>query len=192
MAPSSLTTPNTLTDRLLIAGMRKPLPLVARRAVVEALDLIAYAIGAALAQLRSSADPVMAAQGRIQEQTAVLNLHGEIASLLGERWDRIPDARRPRYTASQRLRILRLKRLMGLSPEETARVFRLSPGTVYRWQADLGRPPKDPSRRSLVDSSPPIRRYEDHVRETVHALALAGFGGYCVRRTILNADSGRS
>ena len=25
----------------------------------------------------------MAAQGRIQEQTAVLNLHGEIASLLG-------------------------------------------------------------------------------------------------------------
>ena len=83
-----------ITDRLVIAGMKKPLPPVARRAVIEALDLIAYAVGAALTRLRSSADPVMAAQGRIQEMTAALNLHGEIARLLAERWDRIPAARR--------------------------------------------------------------------------------------------------
>jgi transposase InsO family protein len=165
-----------LTDRLLIAGMKKQLPLVARRAVMEALDLIAYAVGAALAQLRSSADPTMAAQGRIQEQTAALNLHGEIASLLAERWDRIPDARRPRYTRSQRLRILRVRRLMGFSPEETARTFRVSVGTVYRWQADVMRPSED--RTCLVDGNPPVRRYADHVRETAYAMALAGFGGY--------------
>jgi transposase InsO family protein len=173
-----LTCPDALTVRLTVAGRKMPMPEVARRALRVATDLIAYAVGDALARLRSTADPLMTAQGTIQQQTTLLNAHQEIASLLAERWDKIPDARRPRYTASQRLRIVRIKRLMGLSPEETARTFRLSAGTVYRWQADLGRPPKHPSRRPLVDGSPPIRRYQDQVRETVHALALAGFGGY--------------
>ena len=62
----------------------------------------------------------------------------ERGDILAERWDRVPERRRPHYRPLQRYRILRLKNLLALSRQETARLFRISESTIARWEQGVG------------------------------------------------------
>jgi len=131
-----------LDDRLILAAARSGhLDALALRALRKVTHLLGLLVAHRLQELRASQDPLMEAQGRIEEQSALLGLYQEMVELLGLRWDKIPDNRRPHYTPRQRFRILRLKLLLGLSAADTAHIFRISAGTVARWQAEItGRP----------------------------------------------------
>jgi hypothetical protein len=128
----------SLTDRLFLAGIRKgALEPLAVRALNKAVHLLSLALATRLQNLRAFDDPLLNAAGRIEEQAVLLNLHHEIANLLGERWDKVPAKHRPHFTPGQRFRILRIKRLLALSPEDAAHLFRVSPGTISAWLAEL-------------------------------------------------------
>jgi hypothetical protein len=104
------------------------------------------------------------------------SLFAEIAELLGGRLDKLPERRRPHYTPIQRWRILEIKRVLALSAEETARLFRVSIGTVLRWEAEAGREPEKTTIGSLLKPTPPLRRYADVVRHLVQRMDGLGFG----------------
>jgi transposase InsO family protein len=101
----------------------------------------------------------------------------EIGDILAARWDKIPDRRRPHYTPAQRYRILRVKTLLALSQQETARWFRVSRETVARWEEEATASAESETMGKLVLPEPPVRRYADVVRQLVHSMALTGFGG---------------
>jgi hypothetical protein len=141
-------------DRLFVAGLgRCSGQPVAQRAVQKATRLLALALGQTLRGLRESADPLLQSHACAREQSVLAALFAEIAELLGGRLDKLPERRRPHYTPPQRWRILEIKRLLAFSSEETARVFRVSVGTILRWEAEAGRAPE--SARSARSSSLP-------------------------------------
>lgn len=56
-------------------------------------------------------------------------------------------------------------------------MFRVSSGTVLRWERELQGAPDQPTVGSLVKPTPPVRRFADVVRHVVQTLSLAGFPG---------------
>jgi hypothetical protein len=98
------------------------------------------------------------------------------ASCSAGRLDKLPERRRLHYTPAQRWRILEIKRLLALSSEEAARLFRVSMGTVLRWEAEAGREPEKTAIGSLLRPTPPLRRYGDVVRHLVQRMDRLGFG----------------
>jgi hypothetical protein len=96
--------------------------------------------------------------------------------LLGSRLARLPERRRPFYTPVERFQILSLKEQMGLTNEESAQLFRLSPGTISRWMSHAD--PESETVGSLVKPIPPIRRYDDATQHLVQSIAGIGLGGY--------------
>jgi transposase InsO family protein len=170
--------PTPYLDRLLRAAMkRRSLDDLALRALMKATHLLGLALAERLRQYRDSSDPVLDRFARLQEQTLHTALWREALEILGSRWDKLPERQRPHFTPEARFRILRLKTLMALPAEETARTFRVSAGTVLRWEHEALREPARPSIGSLVKPVPPVRRYCDIVRHLIHTLALAGFPG---------------
>ena len=85
------------------------------RALLRANELLGLALGVLLAKLRDSDDRLAGAFAQSEANALQARLFSEIAQIVGERWDKIPDRRRPHYTPSQRFRILRLRKLLGLS-----------------------------------------------------------------------------
>lgn len=143
-------------DRLFLAGLgRRSGQPVAQRAVQRATRLLALALGQSLRGLRESADPLLQAHACAREQSVLAGLFAELAELLGGRLDKLPERRRPHYTPAQRWRILEIKRLLALSAEETARLFRVCIGTVLRWEAEAGREPEKSTIGSLLKPTPP-------------------------------------
>jgi transposase InsO family protein len=67
--------------------------------------------------------------------------------------------------------------MMAWSHEETAVIFRISSGTITRWEHQTQNHPESETVDSLVKSRPPVRRYADVLRQVVHSMDLAGFGG---------------
>jgi hypothetical protein len=65
---------------------------------------------------------------------------------------------------------------LALFAEETARLFRLSMGTVLRWEAEAGREPEKTTIGSLLKPTPPLRRYADVVHHLVQRMDRLGFG----------------
>jgi transposase InsO family protein len=158
---------------VLAAGSSQP---VAQRAVQKATRLLALALGQSLRGFRESTDPLLQAHAFAREQSVLAALFAEIAELLGGRLDKLPERRRPHYTPAQRWRILEIKRLLALSAEETARLFRVSIGTVLRWEAEAGREPEKTTIGSLLKPTPPLRRFADVVRHLVQRMDRLGFG----------------
>ena len=60
---------------------------------------------------------------------------------------------------------------------ETARIFRVSTGTVLRWESEAQAKPDRETVGSLLKPDPPVRRFADVVRHVVQTLTLAGFPG---------------
>jgi transposase InsO family protein/DNA-binding XRE family transcriptional regulator len=149
----------------------------ALRAVLKVSDLLALAFGHRLAVMRDSEHRHLRSHGRHEELVVQLRLAWECAQILAGRWEKIPERHRPFYTPEQRFRILRLKKLLVLSQEETAGIFQVSRMTIGRWEMEAGSDPKRESAGSLVRPSPPVRRFADVARETVKVLALVGLGG---------------
>ena len=133
-------------------------------------------------------EPLQAVFAESEANAIQARLFHELALILGERWDKIPDKKRPLYTPEQRYRILRIRRLLALSAGETARLFRVSPSTISRWESEGSGASEDERIKPLVRTAPPVRRYADVVRQLVHSMKLAGFGGYeTIAQTLAHA-----
>ena len=168
-----------LGERLFVSLMKqRNLERFAVRALLKANELLGLALGARLAELRDSGEPLLAVFAESEANAIQARLFHELGLILGERWDKISDKKRPQYTPEQRYRILRIRRLLALSAGETARLFRVSPGTISRWESDSLGASEDERRKLLVRTAPPVRRYADVVRQLVHSMKLASFSGY--------------
>ena len=166
------------TDRVIIEfSQTRHLPRVALRAVLKSVELMGFAKGIHLAELRDSAEPMkeLAAERDICETFE--KVFRQASDILGERWDKIPDKKRPQYTPEQRFLILELKRRARWSRKETAHCFRVSAGTIARWEQEVEAHPDRQTVGSLVKPNPPVRRYADVIRQLVHTMSEAGFGG---------------
>lgn len=170
--------PSTYLDRLLRAAMRRrDLDTLALRAVMKATHLLGLALAARLREYRGGQDPALDRFAQIQEQILHVSLLREALDVLGARWDKLPERQRPHYSPEARFRILRLRALLALSAGETARTFRVSIGTVLRWESEARAEPDRATVGSLLKPDPPVRRFADVVRHVVQTLALAGFPG---------------
>ena len=170
--------PSPYLDRLLRAAMkRRSLDGLALKALVKATHLLGLALAERLRQYRDAGDPVLEHFAQLQEQTLHVALQQEALDLLASRWDKLPERQRPHYSPRARFRILRLKTLLALPAHDAARMFRVSTGTVLRWEQEASRTPEQPTVGSLLKPVPPVRRYCDAVRHLVHSLTLAGFPG---------------
>jgi len=170
--------PSPYLDRLLRAAMkRRSLDTLALRALLKATHLLGLALAERLRQYRDSRDGVLNRFAQLHEQTLHVALQQEALDILASRWDKLPERQRPHYTPQARYRIMRLKTLLALPAHETARMFRVSAGTVLRWEQEAFREPQRTAGGSLLKPVPPVRRYCDSVRHLIHTLILAGFPG---------------
>jgi transposase InsO family protein len=165
-------------DRLLLAAAkRRGLDSLALRAVMKATHLLGLALAERLREYRDHGDPVLDRLSRLQEDALHVGLIQETVQVLGRRWDKLPERQRTHYSPQDRFRILRIRTLLALSAEEAALMFRVSTGTVLRWEAEVTAAPERETVGSLLDPVPPVRRFADVVRHVVHSLTLAGFPG---------------
>lgn len=163
-------TPDSFPERLFLANLRTATPdRRALRALLKAEGLLGLAFGQELMRLRASSDPLVTAFAQAEAADVLVHCLREALDLIGERFDKIPGRRRPHYSPNQRFRILQLKHLLGLTQEQTARLFRVSLGTIGDWEVTVG---------STVMPVPPVRRYNDTVHHLAQTLARLGFGGY--------------
>jgi transposase InsO family protein len=165
-------------ERLFLSlATHRALDPVALRALVKATRLFGLACGAQLADYRNSGEPLQVAFADFRLQAMLARHYQAVARILAERWQKIPERRRPHYTPHQRFEILQLKSLMALSQKETAQLFAISRSTVARWEQEVAANSRQQIVGSLVKPNPPVRRYADVVRHLVHTMRLAGFGG---------------
>jgi transposase InsO family protein len=156
---------------------RRALDTLAVRALMKATHLLGLALAQKLREYRDSGEPVLARYARWQEEALHVGLLRETIDVLGRRWDKIPERQRPHYSPQDRFRILRLRTLLALSAEDAARTFRVSSGTILRWERESQAVPDRDTVGSLIKPIPPVRRFADVVRNVVHSLTLAGFPG---------------
>jgi hypothetical protein len=185
--PTSGTT--TYRDRLFLALVRhKKLEPFALRALLKATHLLGLALGSRLAQMHESGDLRQKLLAEAHEQALHARLFHEAAQILGSRFDKLPERQRPHYSPEARFRILRLKTLLALSAEETAQLFRISPGTVVRWEQEMAMAPERETVGRLLKPVPPVRRYADTVRHLIQMMGLAGFpGSLSIAQTLARA-----
>lgn len=164
-------------DRMLLAMMKTPLDMLALQALRKATRLLSLALASRLAELRDSGEPIQILHAKLEEHAILAALAWESVDIHAQRWDKIPDRRRPHYRGDLRFRILRLKDLLGLSRKETARLFRVSPETVANWEHEVETHPASEFVGSRVKPIPPVKRYRDVCRHTVQTLFLAGIQG---------------
>ncbi len=161
---------------------------VAMGALRRATGLLGFAIGTRLAELRDS-DLIHNRLGSLVEEQALrIRILSEANVILAARWEKIPDRQRPHYTPELRFRILRIKDLLSLTQRETASMFALSVNTIARWEAESQSHPGTKTVGSLVQPTPPVRRYCDVVRHLLQTMALTGFEGKeLIARTLARA-----
>jgi len=156
---------------------RRCLDTLALRALVKATHLLGLALAERLREYRDSGDPVADRFAQVQEQALHVALLREGLEILASRWNKIPERQRSHYAPEARFRSLRLKTLLALSAEETARIFRISVTTVLRWEHEARGEPERETVGTLLEPTPPVRRYADVVRHLVQTMTLAGFPG---------------
>ncbi len=169
-------------ERLLVALANHPdLDPDALRALLKATRLLGLACGAQLAQYRNSEEPLQVAFADVRRLALLARCYEAVSRILSERWQKIPERRRPHYTPHLRFQILELKSLLGLSQKETAQLFAISRNTVARWEQEVAANPEQKTVGSLVKPDPPVRRYADVVRHLIHTIRLNGFGVGLIR-----------
>jgi len=166
------------SDRLLIRLARtKALEPLALRALLKATHLLGLALGARLAEMQAAGVSTLALQSKAEENGLHAAAFAEGSEILAARWEKVPDRHRPFYSSEQRYRILRLKQLLALSQEETARRFVVSPETIARWEREGVDRDEPATTRPLVRPKPPVRRFADVVRQLVRTMDDFRFGG---------------
>ena len=138
---------------------------------------LGLAFGLEIAERRSEDEPLQRGFGHAKLNEILLRAFKEVADILGEHLDKIHESSRPHYTPELRYRILRLRKLFGFSQSKIARLFRLAPTTIARWETEVGHNPDKTTVGCLVRPSPPVRRFADVVRSLVQSMAASGFGG---------------
>lgn len=165
-------------DRLFLGSLRSPLSRpIAQRAIQKAARLLSLAFGQSLREFRDSADPLVKAYAFGQEQGLLARILADAVDILGSRFEKLPEGRRPHYTPHQRWRILEIRRVLAFSADETAALFRVSAGTILRWEVEAGKEPGKDTVGSLLKPIPPARRYADVVRHLVQTMDRLGFKG---------------
>jgi len=156
---------------------RRSLDTLALRALMKATHLLGLALGERLRRYRDSGDSCLDRFAQLQEEMLHAALLRETADILATRWDKLPERQRPHYSPEARFRILRVRTLLALSADEAAHTFRVSSGTILRWEREAQSAPDRPTVGSLVKPTPPVRRFADVVRHVVRTLAVAGIPG---------------
>jgi len=136
---------------------RRRLDTLALRALMKATHLLGLALAERIRQYRGSGDRVLDHFAQLQEQTLHVALLREALETLASRWDKIPDRQRPHFSPSARFKILRLKTLLALPADETASTFRVSTGTILRWEQEALGAPEQQTVGSLLKPVPPVR-----------------------------------
>jgi len=149
----------------------------ALRALMKATRLLGLTCGIQLAEYRNSSEPLQIAFADLRRLALMARCYEAISQILSERWQKVPERRRPHYTPHLRFQILELKTLLGLSQKETAQLFAISRNTAARWEQEVAANPGEETVGSLVRPNPPVRRYADVVRHLVHTMRVSGFGG---------------
>jgi hypothetical protein len=126
--------PSFLERVILTLVRNRSLDRWAMKALLKANELLGLALGIRLAALRDSGDALQAAFAQTEANLFLARTFEEVARILASRWEKIPDKRRPQYTPEQRYRILRLKKLLSWSHENTAALLCVAPGTIARWE----------------------------------------------------------
>jgi transposase InsO family protein/DNA-binding transcriptional regulator YiaG len=161
---------------------------LALRALRRATHLFGLTIGKRIADMRDSDFPHNRLGAKIEEQALRIRFLEEANAILAARWEKIQERRRPHYSPELRFRILRIKDLLSLTQKDTATMFSVSVNTIFRWEAESETHPETETVGSLVQPTPPVRRYADVVRRLLQAMALAGFGGNgLIARTLARA-----
>ena len=141
LAPTAIRRPvvvSSFLDRVVLrAATSRHLDHLAMRALLRANELFGLALGIRLAKLRDSGDRLAEVFVAAEGGAVQTHLFAEAADILRERWDRLPERRRPHYRPVQRYRILRIRHLLGLSAADTARWFRVSSDTILRWEREV-------------------------------------------------------
>jgi transposase InsO family protein len=120
---------------------------------------------------------------RAKEEQLKAIVMGQVADILGARFDKLPERKRPFYTSQQRFRILELGSLLGWPADQIARVFRVCTTTIRNWQNAA-----DPEARAIgptVRPTPPVTRFADVVRNTVALMTRVGFGSDATTAAVL-------
>ncbi|MGH9461204.1 MAG: transposase [Vicinamibacteria bacterium] len=149
----------------------------ALRALIKATRLLGFACGAQLAEYRNSGEPLQMVFAEVRRLALLARSYETVSRIQAERWQKVPERRRPHYTPYLRFQILELKSLLGLSQKETAQLFAISRNTVARWEQEVAANPGKETVGSLVKPNPPVRRYADVVRRLIHTMRVSGFGG---------------
>ena len=149
----------------------------ALRALIKATRLLGLTCGTQLAEYRNSGEPLQIAFADLRRFALLARCYEAVSQILSDRWQKVPERRRPHYTPQLRFQILELKSFLGLSQKETAQLFAISRNTVARWEQEVATNPGKKTVGSLVRPNPPVRRYADVVRHLVHTMHSAGFGG---------------
>lgn len=170
-------TPEAFADRTFVRTCKDaPVETKAVRTLFKAYRCLALILGQRVAELRHSADRYQQAIAAHQADLVLIAHLRDANRLLGSRLARLPERRRPFYSPVERFQILSLKEQMGLTNEESAQLFRVSPGTISRWISHAD--PESETVGSLVRPMPPIRRYADATHHLVQNIAGIGLGGY--------------
>jgi len=148
---------------------------IALRAVLTAARLLGVAIGTHLREIRGQEDPLLALQARLEEAELRSRLALEIVDILGARFAKIPEHRRPYYSPVQRFRILEIRNFLGWNAKETAKTFLVCPHTVLNWERVAD--PVSQTAGSTVKPQPPIRRAADVVHLVAQNMVRLAYGG---------------
>jgi transposase InsO family protein len=168
----------TLEDRLVSAfASRKHLPEQARRALLQATELLTFASLLALNRLSSHFDPGARLLARLRRTQFLLAQAEDRNRILLSRIERIAPRHRPHYSPEIRFQILCHRQRYLLSVSETGRRFGVSTQTILRWLDEARRSPDCETVGSLLKPVPPLRRIRDVVRQLVRDLKRHGFGG---------------
>ncbi len=156
---------------------------LALKAAFAAAHLFGLASGILLRRLRAMNDPLAQALAQAREAEIKSVFFARAVEILGARFDKLPERKRPFYTPPQRFQILELKNLLGWPAEQMARLFHVCTQTIHNWEKHA-----DPEAKTVgatVRQAPPITRFADLVRNTVHLMAGSGFGSDAIVAGVL-------
>jgi hypothetical protein len=148
---------------------------LALRGAIAAAHLFGLATGILLRRLRAMNEPLATALAQASEAAFKASVFARAAEILGARFDKLPERKRPFYTPTQRFQILEVKNLLGWPAAQVAGLFRVCTHTVTNWERHA-----DPTAKSVghtVRQAPPVTRLADVVRNTLQMMNGFGFGG---------------
>jgi transposase InsO family protein len=175
----SLDKNDTQAEKDLIEAVRRQRGFThaAVNAVLQARGLLRLTIAATLTALAGGDDLVSWLYAQlVEEKLRSLQLL-RANRILRERMYRIDNRHRNRYTPRERFLIVLYKVTYGLTAEQTASEFVVSPQTVKRWIDQAVREPCKRTIGSLLKAVPPLMGYSDLLRDQVGVMVEMGFGG---------------